>query len=336
MHEKSAKRSKSKLESSVGDIKMIPRVSVVIPLYNKELHIKRTINSVLAQKIQDFEIIVIDDGSTDKSSQVVRDFTDPRIRLIQQENAGVSAARNKGIEEAKADLIAFLDADDEWYPSFLETVFRLREKYPEAGVYATAYLFCNSRGERKVAMYKKIEPSPWEGLVKSYFSSVAEGEHLVCSSAVCIPKNILIMENGFKVGISWGEDDDMWGRIALKYPVAFSWQTGAIYHKEATNRLCNLKEMREHPFIKTAEKAVISGDVKSEIKEDLKECVARYKIISAVNNLFGGYPTVSKGILKSCDTKKMYKQKIFWYFWSTVPYNLFTSVVLIARKLKIK
>ncbi len=96
----------------------MPLISVVIPLYNKEPYIKRAIDSILAQKIQDYEIIVIDDGSTDKSAEVVKSFPDPRIRLIQQENAGVSAARNRGIEEAKAELIAFLDADDEWTPIF--------------------------------------------------------------------------------------------------------------------------------------------------------------------------------------------------------------------------
>lgn len=85
--------------------------SVVIPLYNKESHIKRA--TILTQKIQDFEIVIVDDGSTDKSTEVVKSFTDPMIRLIQQENAGVSAARNRGIKEANADLIEFLDTDNE-------------------------------------------------------------------------------------------------------------------------------------------------------------------------------------------------------------------------------
>lgn len=313
---------------------MIPTVSVIIPLYNKEPHIKRAIDSVLAQKVQDFEIIIVDDGSTDKSAKVVREFTDPKIRLIQQENAGVSAARNRGIKEAKADLIAFLDADDEWTPSFLETVLRLKEKYPEAGIYATAYLFCNPRGEIRIAKYEEIESAPWEGLIKSYFLSAAKGEHPVCSSAVCIPKNILIAEKGFKIGVSWGEDDDLWGRIALKHPVVFSWQTGAIYHKEATNRLCSLKEMKEHPFIETVEKAIINGNVKSEMTEDLRECIARYKIISAINNLFRGYPTVSKNILQTCNTRKLYKQKVFWYFLSVIPYNLFLTIIITVRKIK--
>ena len=300
----------------------MPEISIVIPLYNKEPHIKRAIDSVLAQKVQDFEIVVIDDGSTDEGAEVVKSFTDSRIRLIQQENAGVSAARNKGIEEAKTDLIAFLDADDEWTPTFLETVLRLREKYPDSGAYATAYLFCNHEGKTRIANYKEIPSAPWEGLLNSYFISAAKGEHPVCSSAVCIPKKILIIEKGFEVGALWGEDDDMWGRIALKYPIAFSWQIGAIYHLGATNRACNRINIVEHPFIKTAEMAIINKDVPDNLLDDLKECIEKYKIISAVHNIYSGDPKIARQILKNCNTKKNFKEKIFWYFWSIIPYGM--------------
>ncbi|MGB9938210.1 glycosyltransferase family 2 protein [Methanosarcina sp.] len=104
-------------------------VSVVIPVYNKEPHVKRALRSVLNQTVQDFEMIVINDRSTDKSLQEVKSFSDPRIRLISQENSGVSIACNRGIDEAKSELIAFLDADDEWIPDYLETILRLRESY---------------------------------------------------------------------------------------------------------------------------------------------------------------------------------------------------------------
>lgn len=311
----------------------MPLVSVVIPLYNKEPHIGRAINSVLAQTVSDFEIIVVNDGSTDKSPDIVKNFRNPKIQLIHQQNAGVSAARNKGIHEAKADLIAFLDADDEWNPNFLETVLRLREKYPEAGIYATAYLFCNSKGKTRVANYKEIPPAPWEGLLKSYFLSAAKGEHPVCSSAVCIPKKILLEENGFKIGAWWGEDDDLWGRIALKYPIAFSWGIGAIYHQGATNRACEKEEMAEHPFIKRAKKAIIDGEVQNDMLNDLEECIAKYKIISAVHNLYRGHSKVSRNILINCKTTLLYKEKIFWYFWSFIPYRVFSKIVAVKRNI---
>jgi len=126
----------------------VPAVSVVIPLYNKGPHIARALNSVLAQTFQDFEVIVVDDGSTDDGAEVVRGVDDPRIRLIQQENRGVSAARNRGIEAARAELIAFLDADDEWLAEHLETIIRLRRNALEVGIYATSTLslFKKERG----------------------------------------------------------------------------------------------------------------------------------------------------------------------------------------------
>lgn len=98
-------------------------ISIVIPLYNKEKQIAHTLQSVFAQTFQDFEIVIVDDGSTDNSVMEVKKFDDPRVLLIQQSNAGVSAARNRGIEEANGELIAFLDADDEWMPEFLQTIF---------------------------------------------------------------------------------------------------------------------------------------------------------------------------------------------------------------------
>ncbi len=100
---------------------IIPVVSVVVPLYNKRRWVQRALDSIAAQTLSDIEVIVVDDGSTDGSDQVVEQYPDPRFRLIRQENAGPGAARNRGLKECRAELIAFLDADDEWLPNYLET-----------------------------------------------------------------------------------------------------------------------------------------------------------------------------------------------------------------------
>ena len=105
-------------------------ISVIIPLYNKEKQVAHTLESVLSQTFQRFEIVVVNDGSTDNSVAEVEKIGDSRIRLIHQKNGGVSAARNRGIEDSKYELLAFLDADDEWKPEYLEAQYNLFEKYP--------------------------------------------------------------------------------------------------------------------------------------------------------------------------------------------------------------
>ena len=120
-------------------------ISVIIPLYNKVNTVERAVRSVLDQTVSEFELIVVNNGSTDGSEDVVKRIDDPRIILISQPNQGVSMARNKGVAIAKGDYVAFLDADDEWRPTFLETVLRMREKYPDCAVFATAYQRCNAR-----------------------------------------------------------------------------------------------------------------------------------------------------------------------------------------------
>src|SRR5574344_715427 len=113
-------------------------ISVVIPLYNKERYIEKTIHSVLKQSFNKFEIVVVNDGSTDNSLAIVESIRDSRIRVFDQKNSGVSAARNRGIKEAKYDFIAFLDGDDEWLSNHLPIIANLIDKYPSCGVFATS------------------------------------------------------------------------------------------------------------------------------------------------------------------------------------------------------
>ena len=115
------------------------KYSVVIPLYNKEHFIKKAIQSVLKQSFQDFEIIIVDDGSTDRSLEIARKFESEKLKVYTQPNQGVSVARNKGIENASGEYIAFLDADDTWNMDYLETIDELTTSYPESDIYVTAY-----------------------------------------------------------------------------------------------------------------------------------------------------------------------------------------------------
>ena len=323
---------------------MNPEVSVVIPLYNKGPYIARALNSVLAQTFQDFEVIVVDDGSTDDGAAVVRGFADPRIRLIQQENQGVSAARNKGIEAAKAELVAFLDADDEWLPRFLETILRLRRKFPEAGAYATA-ISTAYNGTIKCTYYRSVPSPNWEGIITDYFRSRILGDSVIRSSSVAIPKDILKEMNGFLVGAKWGEDLDLWGRIALKYPIGFSTLYCSLIHvtSEGFEKTYNrVTVTKENPFITTGG-AAIDGECNNFIdRSSLILYLDKITIESARYNTLLGQTSESKEILRKCRTKAFFFTKTFLSVWNALPKRFITrnckirnnSLVFISSSIK--
>lgn len=206
-------------------------ISIVIPLYNKENTIARALDSVLAQTYQDFEVVVVDDGSTDGGVAVVEQYTAPRIRLIRQANAGVSAARNKGIAEAKGEYVAFLDADDEWLPEFLEEIVVLQREYPMCRAQATNYTF-NSYGVKSPTILRKIPFQGERGVLTNYFKVASCSHPPVWTSAVCIERNLLQEIGGFPVGVKSGEDLWVWAHAAVCTQWAYSMKAMAQYNVE--------------------------------------------------------------------------------------------------------
>ncbi len=302
-------------------------VSVIIPLYNKKNYIGRTIQSVLEQTIRDFEIIVIDDGSLDGSSDVVKSFHDNRIRLFSQKNQGVSAARNNGVKKAGADFLAFLDADDEWFPNHLQTLLRLRNNYPDARAFTTAYSILESGEKIRPARYRAIPAYPWEGLIPNYFKSAALGDSPMNSSSIGIPKDIFNEFGGFPEGAWWGEDIDLFGKIALKYPIAFSWEVGAIYHWDAKNRVCGKPSLTQEPFVVFARNALKNNMVSDVFSPDLEEYLARKEIYRAASHLYIGNNFEARKILKNIQTSVFKKRKQLLLMLSFFPI-LFNRVAL--------
>lgn len=299
----------------------VPAVSVVIPLYNKGPYIARALSSVLTQNMQDFEVIIVDDGSTDNGPAAVREVDDPRIQLIQQRNQGVSVARNRGISTARAELVAFLDADDEWLPEFLETILRLRRKFPEAGAYATAVSTAH-KDTIKHSRYRSVPSQFGEGVISDYFRSLILGDTMLRSSSVAIPRDILQEMNGFIIGAKWGEDLDLWGRIGLNYPIAFCTSHCSIIHVtgEGFEKICSrVAVTKENPFIVSAETA-IEGECSHSID---KKYLALYydKIIleSARYNAIAGRNKESKEILRKCRTKAFFLAKTLLNIWYFIP-----------------
>jgi glycosyltransferase involved in cell wall biosynthesis len=204
-------------------------VSIIIPLFNKEKEVLRAVNSVLSQTAQDFEIVVVNDGSTDKGPDIVRALKEPRIKVIDQDNGGVSAARNRGIEESRAELIAFLDADDEWAPDFLETIMHLKDKFPKSEVFATNYVFRRKNKLLKKTVIRGLPEGFKEGILIGYFKIASQSDPPIWSSAVAISKKALKSVEGFPVGVTAGEDLLVWARLAIEYDIAYSIEPKAFF-----------------------------------------------------------------------------------------------------------
>ena len=203
--------------------------TIIIPLYNKENFIESTLKSVLNQSFIDFEILIINDGSTDKSEEKVLKFKDTRIHYFYKKNGGVSAARNFGIAKAQSDYITFIDADDYWYPNFLQEMFENIGRFPELRVFSAAL---------EVETSKKVIPSSYS-IVKTgdceivnYFEASFQ-ETVICTSCAVFHKSVFEKTGNFDIQLKSGEDTDMWIRIGLNYRILFSWKILARYVYDA-------------------------------------------------------------------------------------------------------
>ena len=255
-------------------------ITIIIPLYNKEASIATALRGVLAQTYQDFEVVVVDDGSTDGGAAVVETFDDPRIRLIRQANGGVSAARNRGIAEARGEHVAFLDADDEWMPQFLEEIAALITEYPECKARATNYLF-NSNGVKSPTILRKMPFTEGRGVLTNYFEVASCSHPPVCSICVCIDRDLLQEIGGFPVGIKSGEDLLTWARIAVRTNWAYSLKPLAQYNVE----LFSDKPGRPHDEIDSVGDGLVAlkSKIEKERRGELKKYISHwYKMRTSV------------------------------------------------------
>ncbi|MCB0333536.1 MAG: glycosyltransferase [Bdellovibrionales bacterium] len=212
---------------------MRPYFSVVIPLYNKESYIQRAVHSVLSQDFENFELLLIDDGSTDGSVDSISSLEDCRIRIIRQEHKGASAARNKGIEESLADYVAFLDADDEWKSSHLENISNLIESYPDVLLFSTNYELQLSKTSIVPSNLPFLEET---GLVSDFFYWTAFGDCPANASSSCLHKDCFRRAGVFPDDSPYAEDLDMWIRVASHGYFAIHETPSVVIHKEAIGR----------------------------------------------------------------------------------------------------
>lgn len=291
------------------------KFSVVIPLYNKAPYIKNTIASVLAQTVQDFEIIVLDDGSTDGGADIVAAIEDPRVRLIRQANAGVSSTRNRGISMARGQWVAFLDADDWQHPHYLQSLVIAQNVYPAADVAATQYVpLCDNTG---------VWPPPWQvneapvasdsiELIEDLPGLAMKGPTFTTSSVSIRTTRLLEMQPCFAVGESHAEDLDLWFRVAEKSAIAWVKRPLVAYRISVEGSL-SLKntELKLPPFFHRIRARALSGAMTEAQAKSTLKMVADQEISMARDALASGKRKEAVRLLRSA--RSWASQRRWWF-----------------------
>lgn len=208
------------------------KFSIIVPLYNKALYVRKALESVASQTFKDWELIIVDDGSTDNSAKIAEEYLSTLYTLhftpytlIRQANSGVASARNNGVKASQGEFLCFLDADDWWEPTFLEEMDKLIAEYPGAGIFATNYIYYKP-GKTHVAL----------NLTRGYMNYPEVYLHStampVWTGATCMPRKVFDEMGGFPIGIKLGEDFLLWAKTALHYPVAFCEKPLAYYNND--------------------------------------------------------------------------------------------------------
>lgn len=311
--------------------------SVIIPLYNKAPYIRKTVVSVLGQTFGDFELIIVDNGSNDGSSEIVSRFNDPRLSVHRmEENVGVSNARNIGVGLSSAPYVTFLDADDWWEPTFLEEMKGLIERHPNAGIYGTRYYIVKN-GKKRVAPID-VKEDFIEGEI-NYCRVYAKTLCMPLTSiTVAIPRTIFDETGGFPPNIKLGEDFILWVQVALKHPVVLLNKPLSNYNQDVDASFRGTHNKRYDPdtFMTFHFNQFVDEEARN---HDLKMLLDRLRVYTLMNfrtsNLF---PDKVQNEICKVDFKNVEPIYIFYYkapYWVVKPYlESIRLLSTIKRKLK--
>ncbi|WP_290567984.1 glycosyltransferase family 2 protein [Leeuwenhoekiella sp. UBA6783] len=214
-------------------------ISIIIPVFNKEAYLAETITSVLKQTYTHFELLLINDGSTDDSLKVMQRFKDARIRIIDQENHGLSKTRNRGVAAAKNELIALLDADDLWLPDHLKHLVKLSEKFPETQLFATGYYELFNSGKTVKPKINTTQQQPCQ--ITDFFTESLY-QPLVIPSTLAFTKSSFNLLGGFNEATTYSEDVDFLIRANLQFKMAYDPKITCHYRTGVAGQISSLNK----------------------------------------------------------------------------------------------
>jgi glycosyltransferase involved in cell wall biosynthesis len=318
----------------------MPQVSVIIPLYNKGKYISRALDSVFAQTYQDYEIIVVDDGSNDNGPDVVKQYKDPRLRLIQQDNAGPGAARNRGVGETTGPYVAFLDADDEWMQAFLQKSLNALKNNPDCALSATGWYqdycsFYSSQGPiDMVQVFRNIsgiDRGPW---ILSKNASDLELQHMldmIWTCSVVCRRDVFLRYGGFynKSRCVYGEDHYLWIQMAFNHEIYRIMEPLAWYHNSVSDLTYGGFKYRPLDPCMT-DPDPIRANCLSEHRQSLERWFAQYALIHA--HICASYGKINEA---SYLLRAFPLMKIWWWEYEKLKFKLmFPQLISFGRRLK--
>ncbi|NHM01628.1 glycosyltransferase family 2 protein [Flavobacterium difficile] len=214
----------------------MPFFSVIIPLYNKEKYIEKALKSILNQTFTDYEVLIINDCSTDKSAEIASTFLSEKVQLIHHEkNSGLAASRNTGIKKARANYVTFLDADDVWKPHFLEKIFQLIETFSEARIFATNYEEIWNQTVKKPHNGNENLPEHFTGYVDFFKTNLKQG--IYNHGSVCVHKEVYEKVGFYNENIQLSQDLDFNIRANYQYKLAYDNSVQMSYFMQTDNQL---------------------------------------------------------------------------------------------------
>lgn len=306
------------------------KFSVVVPVYNNASLISRCISSVLTQSFEDFELIIVDDGSTDDLNSEVMKYMDKRIIYVKKDNGGVSSARNTGILSSNGDYVCFLDSDDEYCENHLLVLNDLINKYPEAGIYATSHITLLMDGSKKYSSeyLSPILNNREDAETDDGFQYILRAKSdIIHTNSMCIKRSCFDSMGMFTLGESNGEDLDVWYRMIGNYKFVITVIPTTIRHREDSGLSRTIRFVKNPAYLNALKSIINDNKANENIRRHAKFMLYRYKISEANNEILCGNRYRALCILISIRPNVYnYKKLVRAYICLPIPRNILLRV----------
>lgn len=276
--------------------------SIVLPVYNGEKFIDSAVESILRQTFEKWELIIVNDGSRDNTKKALEKYScNPKITVISQENKGVSAARNKGMETAKHSHIAFLDADDVWHENHLEVMARLIKKYPRAGLYGS-FTVAELVNGKEISSCNYFDTHKEEDvLLNDFFAEYHKDKSVKMFTVIttCVKKDMAIKVGGFPEGCTIGEDLELSLKIAAYSPVALTRIATATYQKMNSTATKTKSFDPEWGFFEKAKVICADESISAEKRHNIEKVMQWFTMRRIRHYLINGEREKARRIFKA-------------------------------------